>query len=209
MKRIFFLTISCLLCAAPWARAQQDPTPLPLPTHVPSQESEENYKSLKGQVQDLSDARDALEKRLQAMAKEIAELREQASKPTGNYASPEDLKRLADTVQEIDKKREADKDLILKELGKLGKVVAAPATHVSTKPPVADPPTPTKADDGNGYNYAIKEKDTISLIAQAYRQQGVKVTAAQIIEANPGLNPNKLIVGKKIFIPAPKTAAAK
>jgi phage tail protein X len=29
------------------------------------------------------------------------------------------------------------------------------------------------------------------------------VTTAQILAANPGLNPNSLIVGKKIFIPDP------
>jgi LysM repeat protein len=29
------------------------------------------------------------------------------------------------------------------------------------------------------------------------------VTKAQIIAANPGLDPNKLYVGKKIFIPDP------
>ena len=35
------------------------------------------------------------------------------------------------------------------------------------------------------------------------RAKGVKVTTTQILAANPGLNPNSLIVGKKIFIPDP------
>ncbi len=50
-----------------------------------------------------------------------------------------------------------------------------------------------------------KKDDTLSLIAQAYReQQGIKVTTKQIADANPNVNPAKLHVGMKIFIPAPK-----
>jgi LysM repeat protein len=40
-------------------------------------------------------------------------------------------------------------------------------------------------------------------LAKAYRDQGIKVTSEQILKANPGLNPNTLKVGQKIFIPAP------
>ena len=43
----------------------------------------------------------------------------------------------------------------------------------------------------------------LSIIVKAYRDQGIKVTADQILKANPGLDPKNLIVGKKIFIPAP------
>ena len=54
-----------------------------------------------------------------------------------------------------------------------------------------------------GYEYEVKAGDTLSLIVQAYRKQGVKVTSALVIKANPGLNPNRLFTGKKIFIPDP------
>ena len=52
-----------------------------------------------------------------------------------------------------------------------------------------------------GYEYEIKPGDTLHLIAKAYRDQGVKVTTTEIIAANPKMNPNVLIPGKKIFIP--------
>ena len=37
----------------------------------------------------------------------------------------------------------------------------------------------------------------------AYRANGVKVTVAEVLKANPGLNPNKLRVRQKIYIPDP------
>jgi LysM repeat protein len=55
----------------------------------------------------------------------------------------------------------------------------------------------------NGYERTIAAGDTLSVIAAAYRDQGIKVTSDQILKANPGLDPKNLKVGQKIFIPAP------
>src|SRR3954466_3606389 len=91
MKRISVFSIICLLGVVSLVRGQETASAALSP-----QEIEENYKSLKGHVQDMIDAQAALDRRLQSMAKEIAELRDQVSKPTGNYATQEELKRLAD-----------------------------------------------------------------------------------------------------------------
>jgi len=45
--------------------------------------------------------------------------------------------------------------------------------------------------------------DTISAIAKAYQDKGVKVTVKQILDANPGLDPKNLKVGQKVWIPDP------
>ena len=42
-----------------------------------------------------------------------------------------------------------------------------------------------------------------ALIIQAYRQKGVKVTRKVVEEANPTMNPNRLLRGQKVFIPDP------
>lgn len=71
--------------------------------------------------------------------------------------------------------------------------------------------TPAPANDGGvnaggaekGYEYVIQSGDTLSSVAQAYREKNIKVTVDQILKANPGLNANKLKVGQKIFIPTP------
>ena len=50
----------------------------------------------------------------------------------------------------------------------------------------------------------IQSGDTLSAIVQAYKEKNIKVTVAQILKANPGLKAERLIVGTKIFIPAPQ-----
>ena len=48
----------------------------------------------------------------------------------------------------------------------------------------------------------VKPGETLSAILQACRDQNIKVTQKQIIDANPGLKPDLLRPGQKIFIPA-------
>jgi LysM repeat protein len=112
------------------------------------------------------------------------------------------LKKLAAQVQEIDKKRQDDNELILKQIANLGKTggVSIPV-HRTTATVSTNDPNATGTIPQKGYDYKIAANDTVSGIAKAYRAQGVKVTTAQILAANPGLNPNSLIVGKTIFIP--------
>jgi LysM repeat protein len=178
------------------ARAQDDATT-------------QQLEKLTGQIQDLLDAQAAQGKRLDALEKEIADLGDKLNQPAANdSASADDLKKLAAQVQEIDKKRQDDNDLILKQLEKLAKASGVPVTAHKPAPVVSpstttSPDNPTAGGKQNGYEYTIASGDTVSAIAKAYHAQGVKVTTAQILAANPGLNPNSLIVGKKIFIPDP------
>ncbi len=167
---------------------------------------------LSGQIQDLLAAQEQQTKNIAAVTKDLSELRDKVNTPAANpdTASAADLKSLAEKVQEIDKKRQADRELILKEIEQLGKVAGGSSAPVKpkTKPvatsttddtaTTATPTTPQK-----GYEYVVQKGDTLPAIAKAYREQGVKVTTAQIIKANPNVDPNKLFVGKKIFIPDP------
>ena len=116
------------------------------------------------------------------------------------------MQKLADQVQEIDKKQKADQELILKEIEKLGKVGGGSASGHKSTPIVSTTPTDNSTPGPGpqkGYDYTIQRGDTLLAIAKAYRDQGIKVTTDQILKANPGLDPKSLIVGKKIFIPAP------
>jgi LysM repeat protein len=183
MKRISLLLISLTLAlAAPGLRAQDAAT-------------EERLNKLNGLVQDLVEDKANLRKQLDALAKEVQTLREQSSNAAG-AASAEDLRRLAEKLQEIDRKREADKELILKEIERLGKSVAS-------RPRTPTPPTGGGGGSERGYEYVVQSGDTLSAIVSAYREQGVKVTVEDILKANPGLKATSLVVGKKIFIPAP------
>jgi LysM repeat protein len=170
--------------------------------------TQQQIDKLSGQIQDLLDAQAQQGKRIDALEKEISDLRDKVNTPVvSDSASRQDLKDLAEKVQEIDQKRQDDRDLILKKIEDLGKTIAVvpPTTHKPASTPKSDD-ADTPATPQNGYEYTIKQGDTLGLIAKAYRDKGVKVTKAQIIAANPKINPNVLIPEHKIFIP---DAAAK
>jgi LysM repeat protein len=220
MKRFFCAAIILLALGTPALMRGQDAA------------LEERLNKLTGQIEDLRAAREADQKRIADLTRELEIVREQAAKPNANYASQDDLRRLAEKMQELDKNREHDKDLILKEINKLGKAVAAPVPSAkksattgdgasAASVPVPTPPSkrsqpapPENSGPGprtdskptspeKGYEYIIKQGDTLSLIVQAYHDQNIKITVDQILKANPGLKPEKLPVGKKIFIPEP------
>ena len=164
--------------------------------------TQQQIDKLAGQIQDMLAAQEQQAKQLAAQQKDIAELRDKVNSPQVNdSASSTDLKSLAEKVQEIDKKRQADRDLILKQFELLAKGAGGTTTHIKPKPPVTDDPTP--ATPQKGYEYVVQANDTLSAIAKAYRDKGVKVTTTQILKANPGLDPTKLYLGKKVFIPDP------
>jgi LysM repeat protein len=170
-------------------------------------ETTERLNKVEGYVQDLLAAREAQDKHMAALEKEIADLRDKLNQPgANNYASADDLQKLAGQVQELAKKQQADNDLILKEIEKLGKISGG-STVSHKAPPSVETTTPTDnpipGGPQKGYYYTIQDKDTLSAIAKAYRAQNIKVTVDQILKANPGLDAKNLIVGKKIFIPAP------
>ena len=173
--------------------------------HAQDAATQQQIDKLSGQIQDLLAAQEQQGKKLDALEKEISELRDKVNTPAvSTSASADDLKNLAGKVQEIDKKRQADRELILSKLVDLGKATAgapprkAPPTIAKTPDDPTAPATPQK-----GYDYPVKAGDTIGLIAKMYRDQGVKVTSTQILKANPKLDPAKLYVGQKVFIPDP------
>ncbi|HSY44170.1 MAG TPA: LysM peptidoglycan-binding domain-containing protein [Candidatus Acidoferrum sp.] len=163
---------------------------------------------LSGQIQDAQDALAAQDKRIETLEKKISDLQDKVNTPAGNdFASTDDLKKLAEQVQEIDKKRQEDNQKILDALEKIGKGGGGDYRKPDISPnptPVNNTTTPTAGGPQQGYEYTILAGNTLSAIAKAYRAQGVKVSVSQILAANPGLSANNLIVGKKIFIPAPQ-----
>ena len=178
---------------------------LPPATHAQDAAVEERLNKLNAHVEDLLAAQAEQQKRIAALAKELESLREQAAKPTGDFASQEELRKLARQLQEIDEKRVADNEKILKVIEKLGKSGLSTRTEKKTTKAPTEPVEKTGTGGGaeKGFEYVIQSGDTPSTIAQAYREKGFKVTTEQILKANPGLKSNSLKVGQKIFIPAP------
>jgi hypothetical protein len=191
MKRIPFFLAAALLMAPAALRAQDAAV-------------EERLNQLSARIDAMIEAKDAQSKRIEELAKALREVQDQQNKPNANYASQEDVKRLADGLAKIQQQRKDDMEGVARDFEKLGKSIKGSAPSRPTPGPA------TSSGDGGaparpekGYDYVIKENDTPIGIAKAYNDQGIKVTWKQILAANPGLKAENLKVGQKIFIPAP------
>ena len=181
--------------------------------HAQSTATQQQLDKLSGQIQDLLDAQAQQGKRLDALEKELSDLRDKVNTPVANdYVTHDELRKIADKISEVDQKRKDDSDMIATQISNLAKAAAAaplppPTHHTSSKPAPTIPDAPTTSSDNtsstpsNGYYYPVKQGDQLGLIVKAYRDKGVKVTMKQVLAANPGIDPNKLLVGEKIFIP--------
>jgi LysM repeat protein len=194
MKRISLICAAVAMCMSQALRAQDAAT-------------EEKLNKLSGQIENLIEGQKVQQRHIETLAKSIETLREQMDKPSGNYASAEDLKRLADALKEVDRKRLEDYDKIRTDLVSIRKGLLS-----SQAPPKKSPPPPTSengdsekaAKPEKGFEYVVKQGQTLSEIVQAYRDKNIKVTTEQVLKANPGLKPEKLKPGQKIWIPAPQ-----
>ena len=192
MKRISFLLLTALLAVPAISPAQDAAT-------------EERLNKLSAQIDVLTEAKDAQNKKIEDLQGQIRDLQSQVSKPSGNYASADDLKQVADAVKEVDKKRVSDNDRVLNELEKLGKTLGGSGGHRTATPPKLDV-TPTPSADANPnaphFEYQVQSGDTLSAIVKAYRDKNIKITLSQVLAANPGLKAENMKVGQKIIIPA-------
>lgn len=168
-------------------------------------EVQERLQRLEGLVEDLLASQAALQKNLAVLRDEVQAVREESRRAGDRlgerFVAHEDLRKLAEALREVDRKREEDKRLILEEIKKLAQTPVPPAPRETTRPAPREKPAASVAQ--KGYTYKIKPGDTLSAIAQAYAQSGVRVTVDDILQANPGLKPNRLPVGREIFIPDP------
>lgn len=175
--------------------------------------TQQQLDKLTGSIQDLTETIAQDGKRIDALEKSLNDLRDKVNTPapTGDYAANDDLKKLAQQVQEIDRKRQEDRDLIVEQIKKIAAAAGSGPVHIHTPPPdttvssgggsVDSGTSDTPSGPQTGHYYIVKKGDALGAIVKAYRDAGVKVTTSQVLKANPGLDPNKLYVGKKIFIP--------
>lgn len=194
MKRILMVVVGLSLVVLPALRAQDAAV-------------EEKLNRLNGHVEDLLAAQKVQQERIAELAKELGKVQEQAAKPAAGFASQEELRKLAEKLQEIDQKRVADNEKILREIEKLGRTGTGARTGKKTEKnatEAVEQPAATGGGAEKGFEHVIQSGDTLSTIALAYREKGVKITSDQILKANPGLKPNSLRVGQKIFIPVPQ-----
>ena len=177
------------------------------------EEAEERGRRLAADLQSVQADNEALHSKITSMEQEIQSLREAVAHSGDNSANQDAFKRLAEKIEEVDKKRLEDKDVISEEIRKaIGglkeSITATPAApHESRpRPPASQPQESTAA--VNGYSYTIADGDRLDLIVKAYNKDFVskglkRITMKQAKEANPNVDWNRLKVGQKIVIPRP------
>src|SRR5215469_4907703 len=135
MKRISILIATALLA---------------LPAISPAQDAatEERLNKLSAQIDVLIDAKEAQNKKIEDLQSQIRDLQNQVSKPTGNFASADDVKQLADAIKEVDKKRQDDNERIVSEIEKLGKTLGGSSGRRSSTSSGGNA-TPSTAVDAN------------------------------------------------------------
>ena len=220
MKRAFIFLALILLWPSPFVTAQDATNPPPAgavsasasdAASVAAREAaDERAKRTAADIEALQSANDALQAKLTAMEQEIQTLREAQTRAADNSGLQDTLKTLAEKIQEVDKKREADNaaisEEIRKSIGGLEKTLgnSAPSPHN----PVRTPPGTDSPAAGKGYSYTIQEGDSLWAIVKAYntdfKSKGLKaISSRQVREANPNVDWNRLRVGQKIVVPMP------
>jgi LysM repeat protein len=194
MKRIFPFFAAVLIAVPTVAKAEDAAT-------------EERLNKLAAQIADLQAVQDSQRKHLDELSREIGTMQQQLNKPSPNYASADDLKQIADKIQEVDRKRQQDSENVADELRKLGRTLTAKPPRIKHTPEPApsgnDAPAPSPKEKDH-MEYTVQSGDTLMAIVQAYREKGVKVTLSKVLNANPGLKPETMKVGQKIVIPVPQ-----
>lgn len=224
MKRCsFFLVL--LTLASPLGLRVHGQNPNAAAAIADRQDAEDRYKRLNAAVEDMLMAQATQQKRIAALEDELRALRMENARGTAQFATKADvqrfddeLRRLAKTIQEIDKKREADKRLILETIEELKKLIkSAAAAPIIKPPPPPPPPSPTASEtatpeppkDQKGFEHVVQSGETLLAIIGAYntalKEKGVKgrITLNAVLQANPGLKAERMRIGQKIFMPEP------
>jgi TolA-binding protein len=187
----------------------------------------EEFKRLAGEVADLRDANAAHIRRISQMQKEIDALREalresqeRATAKMGDFATREDLKKIAEKIQEVDQRRESDRKLILEEFEKLGKtlaqapVVEKPERKTSRKKEKepekeSNNDAPAQPIEGTFYPYKVKKGERLADIIKAYntalqKEGRPSISLESVKRANPKVNINRIYEGQEILLPVPE-----
>ncbi len=208
---------------AVFAFAQDPPVPAPAPIPNPPVEKPapkatppagtvyyaEQFRRLRGEIEELKGAHalqqeqsDKLKKKIKFLTDENLKLNRRLA---GNFATANEVKALQVALKELDANRLKDLAIVQKALADLGKLIQKVAQQKAA-PVEPNPPAVAKNFKFNTHKVEPGEFLGTIIIAynRAYKEEGLgTVTQSQVLKANPGLNPNRLLVGQKIKIPLP------
>jgi len=173
---------------------------------------DEKFKQLAADIETLRAANQLVLDKLSALKEDLQQIRADQARLAASAVGREDLKPLAQKIEEVDKKRQEDKETISEEIKKSAarlETLLTNAAEAASKPPVKPPVTGVAAAAENGFRYTMKEGDYLDAIVAAYnaefQKKGMKtISVQQAKDANPGIvDWNRVKIGQKIVIPHP------
>jgi hypothetical protein len=173
---------------------------------------DEKFKQVAADIDSLRAANQLLLDKLSALNDDLRLIRAEQARLAAGAVGRDDLRPLAQRIEEVDKKRQEDKDAISEEIKKSFarvETLLTNAADVPSRPPVRGASVgagPSAV--ANGFSYTIKEGDTLEAIVAAYnaefKRKGMKtITLKQAMEVNPGVDWTRLKISQKIVIPRP------
>ena len=175
------------------------------------QATDEKFKRLAADIESLRAANQAILDKLSSLNDDLKQIRADQAHLAASAISREDLKPLAQRIEEVDKKREADRQLVSDEFKKtaerLERLLTAGVEPVP-RAPARPPRTNTVVPPEDGFSYTIKDGDRLPEIVAAYnddfKSKNMKrISLRMAMDANPDVDWTHLKVGQKIIIPRP------
>ena len=165
----------------------------------------ENVNRLQGQLEDLLQSYNSLKKEVDILQIELRKTRVESLKSKPDSITKSDIEGLTKAIREVDRKRSADKELILKEIRNIAR-----NSNNNNSRPITTTPSTTNRKPQKGFEHTVQSGETISAIIAAYNEQlkieGSKKRIAlnSVLKANPKLNPRSIQIGQILFIPDPR-----
>lgn len=171
---------------------------------------DERVARLTATVEALEVAFDSQKRQLAALTEQLQQLRAELARSAGRNPSYDDLQKLADKVAEVDRKRVADNEQILKALEELRKLPAAAAARPAPRAPEREPDRAgpaLRADQA--IEHTVGRGQSISQIVAAFntdaRRQGFKpLTVDEVMRFNGITDARRLREGQKLQLPLVK-----
>lgn len=173
----------------------------------------ERILRLTAAVESLELALASQKRQLDALSAEVQQLRVDAANQGAQRPWVEDMRRLTNAIGEVDRKRIADNEQVIKILGELRKAIGAvaEAPRASAAPSRPQEPRgrgPRAADLGakKEFPYVIKRGETLSGVLQAFNQDADKqgyraLTAKEVMDYNEITDERRIPEGATILLP--------
>ena len=172
----------------------------------------EQIRQLRGEMEELKGAYNLQIRKVMALETEVRTLRtanETLKRENAlRFASNKSIDELAAKIMELDKNRLNDLDVTNKQIDAILKTVKKLAAAPPATPPHNGSTNPAPA-DFKARGHVVQSGEFLSTILEAYnaafKAEGFsgRVTQSQVLKANPGLDPNRLLVRQKLLIPLP------